>query len=39
MVFKVGDIPNDVVTHGMQLFKDEVLPKVRDLGTSLEVNA
>jgi len=39
MVFKVGDIPDDVVTHGMELFRDEVLPKVRSLGANSEVNA
>jgi len=39
MVFKVGDIPNDVVTHGMELFKEEVLPAVRELGVEVEVGA
>ncbi len=28
MTFKVGNIPNDVVTHGMKLFKERVLPEV-----------
>ncbi len=39
MVFKVGNIPDDVVTHGMKLFKEQVLPEVRDLGVTVEVAA
>jgi len=41
MTFKVGNIPDEVVTHGMKLFKERVLPEVRDLGidVKVEVNA
>ena len=31
MTMKVGNIPNDVVRKGMELFKTRVLPEVRDL--------
>jgi alkanesulfonate monooxygenase SsuD/methylene tetrahydromethanopterin reductase-like flavin-dependent oxidoreductase (luciferase family) len=29
--FKIGRMPNEAVTRGMQLFRDQVLPEVRDL--------
>ena len=28
---KIGNIPNDVVTKGMELFRDFVAPEVRDI--------
>jgi alkanesulfonate monooxygenase SsuD/methylene tetrahydromethanopterin reductase-like flavin-dependent oxidoreductase (luciferase family) len=31
MTMKVGNIPNEVVRKGMELFKTRVLPEVRDL--------
>jgi alkanesulfonate monooxygenase SsuD/methylene tetrahydromethanopterin reductase-like flavin-dependent oxidoreductase (luciferase family) len=34
--FKVGTVPNDVVTRGMTLFKEQILPQVRDLGLTVE---
>ena len=33
---KIGNIPNDVVTHGMELFRDHVQAEVRDLSPSPE---
>jgi len=29
---KVGNIPDEVVRHGMELFRERVLPEVKDLG-------
>jgi len=33
---KVGTVPDEVVLRGMELFRDRVLPHVRDLGTTEE---
>lgn len=33
---KIGNIPNDVVTHGMELFRDYVQAEVRDLSKASE---
>jgi alkanesulfonate monooxygenase SsuD/methylene tetrahydromethanopterin reductase-like flavin-dependent oxidoreductase (luciferase family) len=36
---KVGTIPDDVVVHGMELFRDRVLPHVRGLGDARPAEA
>ena len=36
---KVGTIPDDVVVHGMELFRDRVLPHVRHLGDGYQAVA
>ena len=31
LTIKIGNIPDDVVRHGMELFRDRVLPHVKDV--------
>ena len=29
--FKVGDVPEPILRHGMELFRDKVLPEMREV--------